>query len=49
MLSPLAEIRRAIDNNYRAIGGLDHLVQVFEAVETTRKRTGEIFGHRRGR
>ncbi len=41
MLSPLVEIRRAIDNNYRAIGGLDHLVQVFEAVETTRRRTGE--------
>jgi len=39
MLAPLSEIRRAIDNNYRAIGGLDHLVQAFEAVETTRKRT----------
>jgi type IV pilus assembly protein PilB len=38
MLAPLSEIRRAIDNNYRAIGGLDHLVQVFEAVETTRRR-----------
>ena len=39
MLAPLSEIRRAIDNNYRAIGGLDHLVQAFEAVETTRRRT----------
>jgi type IV pilus assembly protein PilB len=39
MLAPLSEIRRAIDTNYRAIGGLDHLVQAFEAVETTRKRT----------
>jgi type IV pilus assembly protein PilB len=39
MLAPLSEIRRAIDSNYRAIGGLDHLVQAFEAVETTRKRT----------
>jgi len=38
MLAPLSEIRRAIDNNYRAIGGLDQLVQVFEAVETTRRR-----------
>src|ERR1700722_11921903 len=39
MLAPLSEIRRAIENNYRAIGGLDHLVQAFEAVETTRKKT----------
>ena len=38
MLAPLREIRRAIDNNYRAIGGLDYLVQAFEAVETTRRR-----------
>ena len=39
MLAPLSEIRRAIENNYRAIGGLDHLVQAFEAVEVTRRRT----------
>jgi type IV pilus assembly protein PilB len=39
MLAPLSEIRRAIENNYRAIGGLDHLVQAFEAVEGTRKKT----------
>ncbi len=38
VLAPLSEIRSAIDNNYRAIGGLDHLVQAFEAVEETRKR-----------
>ena len=38
VLAPVTEIRRAIDNNYRAIGGLDHLVQAFEAVEETRKR-----------
>jgi type IV pilus assembly protein PilB len=38
MLAPLSEIRRAIENNYRAIGGLDHLVQAFEAVEGTRRR-----------
>ena len=44
MLSPLAEIRRAIDNNYRAIGGMDHLLQAFEAVETTRRRPGESSG-----
>jgi type IV pilus assembly protein PilB len=41
MLAPLSEIRRAIENNYRAIGGLDHLVQAFEAVEVTRKRPVE--------
>lgn len=39
MLAPLSEIRRAIENNYRALGGLDHLVQAFEAVEGTRRRT----------
>ncbi len=39
MLAPLSEIRRAIDNNYKALGGLDHLVQAFEAVEGTRRRT----------
>ena len=41
MLAPLSEIRRAIENNYRAIGGLDHLVQAFEAVEITRRRPTE--------
>jgi type IV pilus assembly protein PilB len=41
MLAPLSEIRRAIENNYRAIGGLDHLVQAFEAVEVTRRRGPE--------
>ena len=39
MLAPLSDIRGAIENNYKAIGGLDHLVQAFEAVETTRRRT----------
>ena len=39
MLAPLSDIQRAIENNYKAIGGLDHLVQAFEAVETTRRRT----------
>jgi type IV pilus assembly protein PilB len=38
MLAPLSEIRRAIENNYRATGGLDHLVQAFEAMEGTRRR-----------
>jgi type IV pilus assembly protein PilB len=39
VLAPLSDIRHAIENNYRAIGGLDHLVQAFEAVEITRKRS----------
>ena len=39
MLAPLPEIRRAIENNYRATGGLDELVQAFEAVEGTRRRS----------
>ncbi len=39
MLAPLSEVRRAIDNKYRAINELDHLVQAFEAVEGTRRQT----------
>jgi type IV pilus assembly protein PilB len=38
LLAPLSDIRRAIDNNYRAIGGMDHLVQAFEATEGARRR-----------
>jgi type IV pilus assembly protein PilB len=38
MLAPLADIQRAIENNYRAIGGLDRLVQSFEATEGSRWR-----------
>jgi type IV pilus assembly protein PilB len=38
LLAPLSDIRKAIDNNYRAIGGLDDLVQAFEAVEGSRRR-----------
>ena len=41
MLAPLSEIRRAIENNYRATGSLDHLVQAFEALEGTRRRSNE--------
>ncbi len=44
MLAPLSQIRTAIENNYRAIGGLDHLVQAFEAVEETRKRAPGTLG-----
>jgi type IV pilus assembly protein PilB len=39
VLAPLTDIRRVIDNHYRAIGGLDELVQAFEAVEGSRRRT----------
>ena len=39
MLAPLVEIRRAIENNYRALGGLDQLVQAFEATEGSRRRS----------
>ena len=52
MLAPLSEIRRAIENNYRATGGLDELVQAFEAVEGTRRRsvnTTTLSPGRRGR
>jgi len=38
-LAPLTDIRWAIDSNYRAIGGVGKLVEAFEAVEETRKRT----------
>ena len=51
MLAPLPEIRRAIENNYRAIGGLDHLVQAFEAVEghpETGRRDDNTHARRRG-
>ena len=37
-LAPVTDIRWAIDSSYRAIGGVDKLVEAFEAVETTRKR-----------
>jgi type IV pilus assembly protein PilB len=38
ILAPLSDIRRAIENNYRTIGGLDPLVQAFEATEGSRWR-----------
>ncbi|HXA75295.1 MAG TPA: hypothetical protein VNV83_13715, partial [Acidimicrobiales bacterium] len=37
-LAPLSDIRWAIDRSYQAIGGVDKMVQAFEAVEGTRKR-----------
>jgi type IV pilus assembly protein PilB len=41
MLAPVTDIRWAIDRSYQAIGGVDKMVQVFEAVEGTRKRPAE--------
>jgi len=41
VLAPESDIQWAIDSSYRAIGGVDTLVQAFEAVEGTRRRAGE--------
>lgn len=41
MIAPLSDIRWAIDSNYRAIGNVEKLVQVFESVETARKKATE--------
>jgi type IV pilus assembly protein PilB len=42
MLSPLSDIRRTIDSSYRALGGVDKLVEAFQAVETLRKRASDM-------
>ncbi len=46
VLAPPSDIRWAIDSSYRAIGGVDRLVQVFEEVEIARRRER---GHPRSR
>ena len=38
LLAPASDIRWAIDSSYRAIGGVDRLVQAYEEVETARRR-----------
>ena len=38
-LAPMTDIKWAIDRSYQAIGSVDKLVQAFEAVEGTRKRS----------
>jgi type IV pilus assembly protein PilB len=38
-IAPASEVRRAIDNSYRALGNVDQLVKAFEATETSRGRT----------
>jgi type IV pilus assembly protein PilB len=42
MLAPLTDVHWAIDNNYRAIGGVAQLVQAFEAVEGSRKKAANV-------
>ncbi len=38
LIAPLSDVRWAIDSNYRALGTVAQLVQVFESVEGSRKR-----------
>ena len=38
VLAPPSDIQWAIDSSYRAIGGVDQLVEAFEAVEGTRRK-----------
>jgi len=39
MLAPMSDVIWAIDSNYRAIGSVGKLVEAFEAVEGSRKKT----------
>ena len=41
VLSPETDVKWAIDSSYRAIGGMEHLVQAFVEVEGSRKREAE--------
>ena len=41
LVAPLSDIHWAIDNSYRSLGTVEKLVQVFEAVEGTRRRSAE--------
>ena len=41
VLAPPSDVRWAIDSSYRAIGGVDRLVQAFEEVETARRREAD--------
>jgi len=40
-LAPLTDLRWAIDHSYRAIGGVDKLVEAYEAVESARRRSAD--------
>jgi len=41
LIAPLSDVRWAIDSNYRALGSVAQLVQVFESVEGSRKKSAE--------
>jgi type IV pilus assembly protein PilB len=41
LIAPLSDVRWAIDSNYRALGSVAQLVQVFESVEGSRKKSVE--------
>ena len=41
VLAPMSDVRWAIDSSYRAIGGVDRLVQAYEEVEGSRRRDAE--------
>jgi type IV pilus assembly protein PilB len=42
LISPLSDIRWAIDSNYQAISGVGKLVRAFEGVEEARKRPVDV-------
>jgi type IV pilus assembly protein PilB len=42
MIAPVTDVRRAIDNHYQALGGVDRLVHAFVAVEGSRKRGADV-------
>ncbi len=42
LIAPLSDVRWAIDTNYRALGTVAQLVQVFESVEGSRKRNVDV-------
>ena len=42
LISPLSDIRWAIDSNYQAISGVGKLVQAFEGVEESRRRSADV-------
>lgn len=44
LIAPLSDVRWAIDSNYRAIGTVERLVQVFESVEGSRRKAQETAG-----
>ncbi len=42
LLASLSDVRWAIDSNYRAISGVDKLVQAFQVVDDARRRTSDV-------